>query len=169
MVRKALVRLRGLVSFIWYKTVYRNAFLCQSIPKLRKGLSLVIDKGGTVVFGKAIFVNNYCSFNCKEEIRIGNNCLFGEGVKIYDHDHRFRDINKPIFEQGFKCAPVVIGDNVWVGSSSIILKGVTIGSNVVIGAGCVIDHDVASGTIVKRESQQDTIPWEPAPALSAGE
>lgn len=44
-------------------------------------------------------------------------------------------------------APIHVGDNVFIGSRSIILPGVTIGSNVVIGAGSVVSQDIPSNVV----------------------
>lgn len=44
-------------------------------------------------------------------------------------------------------APVVIGDNVWIGGGAIILPGITIGDNVVIGAGSIVTKDIPSDVI----------------------
>ena len=44
--------------------------------------------------------------------------------------------------------PIVVGDNVYIGTNSIILPGVTIGSNVVIGAGSVVSKDIPDGVVV---------------------
>jgi acetyltransferase-like isoleucine patch superfamily enzyme len=45
-------------------------------------------------------------------------------------------------------SPVVIGHDVWVGHSAVILPGVTVGTGAVIGAGAVVTHDVEPYTIV---------------------
>ena len=45
-------------------------------------------------------------------------------------------------------APVIIGDNVWVGTKASILKGVSIGSNAVIGAHALVNSDVADRATV---------------------
>lgn len=45
-------------------------------------------------------------------------------------------------------APIVLGENVWIGSNSTILQGVTIGDGAVIGAGSVVTKDVDANTIV---------------------
>lgn len=45
-------------------------------------------------------------------------------------------------------APIVLGKNVWVGSSATILQGVTIGDNAVVAAGAVVAKDVAANTVV---------------------
>lgn len=44
-------------------------------------------------------------------------------------------------------APVIIGDNVWIGGGAIILPGITIGNNVMIGAGSVVTKDVPDNVI----------------------
>lgn len=50
--------------------------------------------------------------------------------------------------QGFSSSEISIGDNCWIASNVVILKGVNIGNNVVIGAGCVIYKDIPDHTIV---------------------
>ena len=48
-----------------------------------------------------MFFNNDCSITCLNKITIGANCLFGENVKLYDHNHKFRNENVKISEQGY--------------------------------------------------------------------
>ena len=106
-----------------------------------------MGENATVILEENVFMNNYCSINALERIEIGENTLFGEGVKLYDHNHEY---NEQIVEHHkFKSSPIKIGKNCWLGSNVTVLKDVTIGDNVIIGAGCVIYKDVAAGTIVK--------------------
>lgn len=109
---------------------------------------------GEVKIGHRTFFNRNVSINCQERIVIGSDCMFGNNVSIFDHDHVFSSLDRPFKDQGFKTGPVVIGSNVWIGSGTIILKGVTIGDNVVIGASSLIKSDVPSNSIVKTESKQ---------------
>ena len=74
--------------------------------------------------------------------------MFGENVKIYDHDHVFTDISVPIRDQGFAESPVVIGDDCWIGSNVVILRGSRIGRGCVIGAGAVVHGDVPPYSVV---------------------
>ena len=46
-----------------------------------------------------------------------------------------------------RTAPVVVGDNVWIGGGAIQLPGVTIGSNTVIGAGSVVTRDIPANVV----------------------
>lgn len=75
-------------------------------------------------------------------------------MKIYDYNHKFNKKEIPFREQGYKDDGIIIGNNVWIGSNSIILKGVNIGDNVVIGANTVVTEDIESNCIVysKREN-----------------
>lgn len=114
---------------------------------IRNFCNIFVLKGGELHIDENCFFNNYCSLNCMGKISIGKNSVFGEGVKIYDHNHIY-NTSKIIKEEGYKIKPVVIGDNVWVGSNVVILPGVTIGNNSVIGAGCVVYKDVPEETLV---------------------
>ena len=49
--------------------------------------------------------------------------------------------------------PIKIGNNVWIGANSIILKGVTIGDNSVIAAGTIVREDVDSNTLYYQERE----------------
>ena len=143
-------KLRQFNILLMIKLRYLKQFKYGSL-RIMSGFRVVIGKGAKCSIEKAFF-NNYCSINCLESIKIGKDCLFGENVKIYDHNHIFSNIDVPISSQGFSTAPIVIGNNVWIGSNCTILKGVTIGDNVVIGANCLIHHDIPSNSIVKNNS-----------------
>lgn len=106
------------------------------------------EKNGQLSIGNNVFFNNNCSLNCIGNIVIGNNCQFGEGVKMYDHNHVYLNREKLIAEQGYTIGKISIGDNCWIGSNVVILKDVEIGNNVVVGAGCVIYKSIPSGSVV---------------------
>jgi acetyltransferase-like isoleucine patch superfamily enzyme len=102
-----------------------------------------------VIFGNNVLFNNYCSLNSIQEIIIGNNTWFGEGVRLYDHNHKYKDRTKSFAEQGFSAGKIVIGDNCWIGSNTIILQNVIIGDNCIIGANNLIHKSLAPNSIVK--------------------
>lgn len=79
-------------------------------------------------------------------IRVGSDGLFGAHIQIFDSN--FHDLDPRRRRDGRQqMAPVEIGDNVFVGMSVTILKGVTIGSDSVIGAGAVVSSSIPAGVI----------------------
>jgi acetyltransferase-like isoleucine patch superfamily enzyme len=107
--------------------------LCSGPPKSDK---LVIRQG--------TYINRSTMIDASESVEIGRNCMIGPFCYITDHDHG-HEKGRPIGEQPLLSAPVVIGNNVWVGAGAIILKGVTIGDDAVIAAGAVVTKDVNVG------------------------
>ena len=138
---------------LFLKLLYQNHIHFGKSVSIRRYFRLMIEPGGNVVIGDHTFFNHNCSLNAHEKIQIGNHCIIGENVKMYDHNHSFSNVDKPIYQQGFRTAPIIIGDNCWIGSDVTILKGVTIGDNVVIGAGCLIKEDIPSNMVVKQTVQ----------------
>jgi len=94
------------------------------------------------------------SIRAKDSITIGDNVNIGADVIILDTDahnldFRVRRCKKGKDEDGFnidsrtaKSAPIVIEDDVLIGTRCIILKGVTIGARSVIGSGSVVTKDI---------------------------
>lgn len=85
-----------------------------------------------------------------EYVSIGKGCLIGANVTIVDTDfHALKTQGRRHNNNATDIAtsPVRIGDNVFVGTGAIILKGVTVGDDSVIGAGAVVVHDVPAGHI----------------------
>ena len=98
----------------------------------------------------------------EDRIEIGSYCLISWNVGIADSDfhplepaQRLIDAQAlaPYFENRpprpkLKTAPVMIGDNVWIGMNATILKGVTIGNNSVVAAGSVVTKAVPANVVV---------------------
>jgi len=115
----------------------------------RNYVHVLVQQNASLELGNNFFMNNFCSINCLDSISIGENTLFGENVKLYDHNHAYE--THPEFKlhhSRFTTAPIKIGKNCWLGSNVTVLKGVTIGDNCIIGAGCTIYKDIPSDTTV---------------------
>lgn len=114
----------------------------------RKFCSVVVSDGRLKI-GDNFFMNNHSSLNCMGEIEIGDNCLFGESVKLYDHNYDYRkNDGLPFNKKGHRRGKISIGHNCWLGSNCVVLMGVTIGDNVIVGANTVVHKDIPSGTIL---------------------
>lgn len=114
-----------------------------------------VDYGNNIYFGNNCEVNMNCIFLDDNKIVIGDNALIAPNVQIYTafHPKNARDrFGKAKKDGSFEfcktqTAPVIIGNNVWIGGGAIILPGVTIGDNVVIGAGSVVTKDIRDNMI----------------------
>lgn len=154
---KLWLHFKCIISKSIYRLIYGNRLEIGKNVHWRKDFSLMIDKKGKVLIGKNVFFNNNCSVNANEFISIGDRTLFGENVKIYDHNHKFRK-NCPIKKQGFKNESVEIGKDCWIGSGTIILKGTKIGDGSVIGAGSVVSGDIPANSLLKCNREYKIIP-----------
>lgn len=116
---------------------------------VRRFCSVWLGPSGELTLGDRVFLNNGCSIACRGRVTVGADTLFGEGVRVYDHNHKFRDPDTPIRDQGYTVGEVRVGRNCWVGSGVILLKGADIGDHCVIGAGCVVSGPVPSHTVMR--------------------
>ena len=83
-------------------------------------------------------------------ISVGKNCLFSAGIHLITHDGGVKVLSDSGYFQGERMdiiAPIVIGDNVYIGTGAYIMPGVTIGNNCVVGAASVVTKDIPSNTV----------------------
>ena len=88
---KIIFHIKALIQKTVLKSIYGRKLFIGKNTTWRKSFSLMIGKSASVIIGENCFFNNYCSINCHDEIIIGKNNLFGESVKLYDHNHVFND------------------------------------------------------------------------------
>ena len=102
------------------------------------------DFGKNIHVGENVFINACCHFQDHGGVTLGDGCQIGHNVVFATLNHGLQPEERGITYP----APIVLGKNVWVGSNSTILQGVTIGDNAVIAAGAVVTKDVEPDTIV---------------------
>jgi maltose O-acetyltransferase len=114
--------------------------LCpNSAPDLYLEPPFHCDYGVRIHAAEGVFVNFGCTFLDGGGITIGKKTLIAPGVHIYTARHPLELAERLQWED---VAPVVIGDNCWIGGHVTILPGVTIGDRSVIGAGAVVTKDI---------------------------
>lgn len=113
-----------------------------------------VDYGKFIHIGENTEINMNCVFLDCNTIHIGSNSLIAPGVHIYTVFHPVKPEERFVEHNttGFNFAvgltkPVIIGDNVWIGGSSVILPGVEIGDNTTIGAGSVVTKSIPSNVL----------------------
>ncbi|MDH7567808.1 MAG: acyltransferase [Clostridiales bacterium] len=113
--------------------------------QLHKGVKLSAwgnECSSRIVIGDNTAVGDRTEIHAGRLVEIGSGCNIAWDVCILDRDyHKFNSHMEEI-------EPVKIGNNVWIGCRSIILKGTTIGDGAVIAAGSIVTKDVPPKTLV---------------------
>lgn len=114
--------------------------------------NFLIEKKGQVEVG------DYCYFNgttvkSVDFIEFKKHCLVSDALFV-DTDFHSIQINRRDPNVHAKTKPICVDENAWIGSQSMIIKGVTIGKNSVIGAGTVVRQSVPENVVVIGNPQQ---------------
>jgi len=125
------------------------------------GRLLVFARSGEIVIGDHCFFGEGSEIWSGESVRIGHRVFVSHGVNIHDtsshpRSARLRHIqfarrDDPEYERAMReisTAPVLIGDDAWIGLNAVILKGVTVGRGAIVGAGSVVTENVPEFAMV---------------------
>jgi acetyltransferase-like isoleucine patch superfamily enzyme len=136
---------------------------------LGRRLELQIGKGGSIRFGRFVWIGDGSKIRCHEgevaigdktvlgqectisayqRIRIGEQCVIADRAMFIDFDHGISEVERPIRLQGIYKRDVEVGSNVWIGYGAAILRGVRVGDNSVIGTYAVVTRDVPANAVV---------------------
>lgn len=112
------------------------------------GTSLLADrKGANIEIGSNSRING-TYIHAQAGIYIGENCVIAAGTNIIDSNgHEMYSVNRTKGRD--KADPIIIGNNVWIGLNSVILKGTIIGDNSVVSAGSVVKGHFPPNTLIQ--------------------
>lgn len=121
---------------------------------------IMTQDNGKIIVGDFTTIRYDSIVGASERIEIGSHVIISNRVTIYDNNNHPTDVEmrEKMCESGFTSelwqwkysahSPVKIGDNVWIGEKSTILKGVTIGNGSIVACNSVVTHDVEENTVV---------------------
>lgn len=101
--------------------------------------------GGNISIGDNVHIGENTIIVCRNSIEIGKDTLIAEYVVIRDQDHSID--TRPINKAGFKTTPIIIGEDVWLGAKSTILRGSIIENGAVIGAHSLVNKKIKAYTL----------------------
>ena len=124
------------------------------------GILQVFADCGTIRIGNYSFVGDNSRIICADRVTIGDRVQIAHNCSIMDTD--VHSLNPALRHQEYMAnitvgqrdinnipkKPIVIEDDVWIGSGAVVLPGVTVGRGAVVAAGAVVTTDVASFTVV---------------------
>jgi len=111
--------------------------------------TLIAAKGASIELASGANISSNCRIASQSKISIGENTLIAAYCYIGPGNHALKkdgtlDISSGMIDKG----GVKIGKNVWIGTKTTILDGVTIGDNAIIGAYSLVNKDVPTGAKV---------------------
>jgi acetyltransferase-like isoleucine patch superfamily enzyme len=110
--------------------------------------SIVVKKGAVLKIGRNFRMSNSAIY-CAQQITIGDNVMIGGSCKVWDTDFHPLDPTERLKNpnENYHTKAINIGNNVFIGANTIVLKGVDIGDNAVIGAGSIVTKNIPAGEI----------------------
>ena len=139
-----LVRKRGAEITIGECFNFSSGLNINRISRRQTGC-ICAEEGARIAIGDNVGMSSPCLW-ARNSIIVGNNVNIGACCVIMDHDaHSLnRELRRSRADElgDIASAPIVIGDDVLIGTGCYILKGVHIGPRSIVGAGSVVTHDV---------------------------
>ncbi len=143
--------------------------ICHGHVHMYEGTKIIVYPDASLEVGDEVSLNG-CVIQCATSIKIGNNTSVPAGTLVQDTDYH------PCYdhEGNPKCykKPIVIGNNVWIASRCMILKGVTIGDGAIVASGSVVTKDVPPYCLVAgnpaKVIRENVISWRTKKAMDNG-
>jgi len=101
---------------------------------------------GRISVADHVFIGERTSIVSYESISIGRLTMISHGCSLIDSNHGTK-VGTPMREQPGFPAPVVIGEDCWLGAGVIVLPGVTIGNGTIVGAGSVVTRTLPANVM----------------------
>ena len=112
--------------------------------QIMRACNVIVGYDATLRVGAGTFFNDGSFLTCYSTTTIGSGCAIASGARILDSDlHQLLRNGR-----GSPHSPVQIGQDCWIGTNAIILKGVRLGSGAVVAAGAVVTSDVPARSLV---------------------
>lgn len=126
--------------------------LCRHIFK-KCGKNVNVERGAFFGKGVEIEIGDYSGIGLNANIPgdtiIGDYVMMAPNCHIFNRNHNYSDIDKPMMFQGeSERKRTIISDDVWIAENVIILPGRIISKGSIIGAGCVLTKDYPEYSVV---------------------
>ena len=123
-----------------------GTFTTGELVEFRRGFRAELaGSDARITFGERSICTYDVLMQCTTSIDIGAHCMFGQSTIVVDGQHRFRDVDKPMLEQGYDFTPIVIEDHATITTKCSIMANV--GTRAFIGANSVVTRPIEPFTV----------------------
>lgn len=132
-----------LITRIIYRLLYwlKNSYLRLKGVSIGKGVKIygkiIIKYPRNLKIGNYTTINDGVLLNCKGGILIGKHCRISSNSQLHS-----TGLSIDEFPRVHKSKKIILEDNVWLGSSSVVTKGVVIGKNSTVGALSLVNKNI---------------------------
>jgi acetyltransferase-like isoleucine patch superfamily enzyme len=113
-----------------------GSFVVAPGVEFRRGFRAEVEGHGRITIGADCVFTYYVLMQCTTSIDIGDRCMFGQSTIVVDGLHRFRDLDRPMLDQGYDFTPITIEDDATITTKCSIMADV--GRRAFIGANSVV-------------------------------
>jgi acetyltransferase-like isoleucine patch superfamily enzyme len=135
---KSKVMKYGFVTVLDNSTFQSGKNLC-----ICQGCEIILTPGAKLIIQNDVYIGSHSNIRCSGIISIGNNVRIAQNVSIIDSNY---NLGNGIIGE-LSPNSVIIEDDVWIATGSIILPGVVISRGAVIGAGSVVTKNIDAYTL----------------------
>lgn len=123
----------------------QGAFIVGDDVEFRRDFRAEISGDGRIAIGAGSVFTYSVLIQCSTTIEIGERCMFGQATIVLDGQHRFRDVTRPMLEQGYDFHPLRIDDDAVITTKCSIMAD--IGTRAFIGANSVVSKPIPAYTV----------------------
>lgn len=124
---------------------HQGSFVVGDRVEFRRDFRAEVSGNGRVTIGDDATFTYSVLIQCSTSIEIGERCQFGQATILIDGQHRFRDITRPMLEQGYDFRPICIEDDATITTKCTIMADV--GRRAFVGANAVVTRPVPAYTV----------------------
>lgn len=122
-----------------------GSFIVGDGVEFRRDFRAEVYENGRVTIGTGSVFTHSVLIQCTTTIEVGARCMFGQTTILVDGQHRFRDLSRPMLEQGYDFHPLRIEDDAVITTKCTIMADV--GRRAFIGANSVVTRTIAPYTV----------------------
>lgn len=126
----------------------RAKIIIEDGVRIDRGVRILAANDAVVHLKEGCRLGLYSVLNGGDSITVGRKCLISGFVYLQTSQHRFDQQGVAMRDQGYVHEPVVLEDDVWLGTHVVIMPGVTMGSGSIAGSNAVVTKSVPAGDVV---------------------